>query len=55
MDDLVELHMDGLVGVFSSTEAAGRYADKHFEDESYSILPLGSTMKTDIGDYGEPI
>jgi len=47
--DLCELVIGGFViGVFSCTKKAQQHADKNYPDESYSIFPLGTLLKTDI-------
>jgi hypothetical protein len=52
---LSELHTQGrLVGVFSTDDAAKRFMESdesRYKGSSYSMLPFGTTLKTDIGGF----
>ena len=47
--DLVELQVNGeLLGVFSSEKAAEKHMKDNLPDYSYTVLPLGTLLFTDI-------
>lgn len=49
LEDIVELVVNGeLLGVFSSEKAAKKHMKTNLPDYSYSILPIGTFLITDI-------
>ena len=51
MEDLVELVYNGaVIGVFTNEEAAKAWMDTYHGSSSYSIVPIGTHLHTDIDD-----